>query len=298
MDISDLNTFIDVMQKGNFATVARNRQVDPSSISRTIANLEKHLGIRLFQRSTRRLVPTEAGIVYYSHIKNIMETLEQAKNEAKDFGDQVTGVLRITVPTSFGLTHFSTLIPEFLKIHPQLSIDVLMSNSIIDLLEERVDIALRLGRQDDSSFITQKLFSINYVICAAEKYLASYGKPELPEELINHNCLIFPIPGYSSIWKFRNTQGQVEEIKIKGRCSITNSLAIKQCVEGNLGIALLPRWVIDGELAGNSLIDLFPGYDVTATDFDSAGWLVYPSREYLPLKVRAFIDYMKIIHSE
>ncbi len=293
MEISDLEIFIDVMQKGSFAAVARDRKIDPSSISRTIASLEKHLGIRLFQRSTRCLTPTEAGIVYYSRIENIVVTLEQAKNEITDLGDQITGVLRITVPTSFGVTHFTALLPKFLKMHPQLSIEILMSNATIDLLEERVDIALRLGRLEDSSLIAQKLFSISYVVCTTEKYLSSYGRPRLPEELMNHNCLIFPIQGYSPKWKFRNAQGQVEEIQIRGQCSITNSLAIKQCVKSDLGVALLPHWTIDRELADNSLIDLFPNYDVTATDFDISGWLIYPSREYLPLKVRAFIDYMK-----
>jgi len=284
------------MQKGSFAAVARDRDADPSSISRTISNLENSLGIKLFQRNTRRLAPTEAGIVYYSRIKNTLETLEQAKNEITDIDNQAAGVLRVTVPTSFGVTHFATVLPEFLKMHPQLSIEVLMTNSTIDLLEERVDVALRLGCLEDSSLIAQKLFNISYVVCTTEKYLSSYGRPQLPEELVNHNCLIFPIPGYSRKWKFRDTQGQVEEIEITGQCSITNSLAIKQCVESDLGIALLPRWTIDRELADNSLINLFPNYDVTATDFDTAGWLIYPSKEYLSLKVRVFIDYMKNIY--
>jgi len=293
MDILDLQTFIDVMKKGSFAAVARDRNADPSSISRTIANLEKKLKLKLFQRSTRRLVPTEAGLIYFNRIKDIVEQLEQANNEATDSGDQVTGVLRMTVPTSFGLTHFSTLLPGFLTLYPQLSIEVLMTNTIIDLLEERVDVALRLSHLDNSSLIAQKLFNVNYVICATEKYLSVFSKPTSPEELINHNCLIFPIQGYAPSWKFRNSQAQIEEISIKGRCSITNSLAIKQLVKADLGVALLPCWAIESELADNTLIDLFPSYDVTATDFDISGWLIYPSREYLPHKVSTFVEYMK-----
>jgi len=292
MDIDDLKTFIDVIQKGSFAAVARDRNIDPSSVSRAIANLEKELGLRLFQRSTRRLVPTEAGLVYYRRIDNIVEELEYAKNEITDLGGEVTGILRITVPTSFGLMHFSSFLPEFLNMHPYLSVEVLMTNSIIDLLEERVDVALRLAHLDDSSLIAQKLFDIDYVICATEKYLSLYRKPVLPEDLLNHNCLIFPIQGYSPKWKFKSAQGQIEEIEVKGKCSITNSLAIKQCVKADLGIALLPRWTIERELGDNSLIALFPNYNVTSTDFNIAGWLIYPSKKYLPHKVRVFIDYI------
>jgi len=168
-----------------------------------------------------------------------------------------------------------------------------MTNTITDLLEERVDVALRLGRLDDSSLIAQKLFNINYVICATKKYLSAFSRPTSPEELMNHNCLIFPIQGYASRWKFRNMQAQIKEIAVKGRCSITNSLAIKQLVKADLGVALLPGWTIESELADNTLIDLFPSYDVTATDFDISGWLIYPSRKYLPHKVRTFVEYMK-----
>jgi len=293
MDTLDLKIFLDVIQKGSFSAVAKDRNVDPSSISRAIARLEKELGLRLFQRSTRHLAPTESGLVYFNRIENIVEKLEQAKNEATDLGDEVTGILRITVPTSFGLTHFSSLLPKFLNMNPQLSIEVIMNNSIIDLLEERIDVAIRLAHLDDSSLIAQKIFDIHYVVCATEKYLSSNSKPTLPEQLMDHNCLIFPIQGYSPTWKFRNTQGQVEEIEVKGRCSITNSLAIKQCVKASQGIALLPRWVIEKELGENSLIDIFSNYTVTATDFDIAGWLIYPSREYLPHKVRVFIEYIK-----
>lgn len=293
MNTKSLKIFNSVMQKGSFAAVARDLDADPSAISRTIANLEKELGIRLLHRSTRRLVPTEAGLVYFNRIESILEQLEQAENIAADTGEQVTGTLRITAPTSFGLTHLSSVIPEFLNTYPHLSVEILMTNSIVDLLQERVDVALRLSSLSDSSLIAQKLFDIDYVICATEEYLSLHGKPASPNALKNHNCLVFPVPGYASRWKFKNSQGVIDDIEIKGRCSITNSLAIKQCVVANLGIALLPQWSIKQELDDNSLKDLFPDYKVTATDFDIAGWLLYPSRKYLPIKTRQFIEFMK-----
>ena len=292
MDLSVLQTFIEVMRQGSFAVVARERNIDPSSVSRAISGLEKELGVRLFQRTTRQLAPTEAGIIYFNRIEPLMEEMQQAVELVTE-SDLPKGTLRVTASVSFGIKCIVPLLAEFETMYQDLSIDLSLTDYRLDLVTERVDLAIRLGKLKDSTLIAQKLMSTKYAVCASPDYLKQHGQLQHPEDITQHNCLLFPFAGFRSHWIFRNRQKETIKIPVKGRTVISNAIALQQCAIAGMGLALLPHWLIDKELESGALIEVLPSYDVTATDFQTSAWLVYPSKSYVPLKVKVFIDFLK-----
>lgn len=290
MEISTLHLFIEVMRRRNFTDIARTRGVAPSSISRTITGLEKELGIRLFQRTTRKLEPTEAGLAYFARISTVLDDLESARQIATDLSEEPRGTLRVTASTVFGGMHIVPLLPELADKYPALSIELNLTDAYLDLVDERIDVAIRLGTLRDSSYIAKRLANMKFYVCASPEYIKKQGRPEIPEQVVEHNCLLFPLPGFTLSWLFKNKDQVTVDISIGGKCLITNSQAIKQCTLYGMGISLLPDWLVEEEISDGSLLDLYPDYEVTATDFESSVWVVYPSKEYLALKSRVFID--------
>lgn len=292
MDLETLSVFLEVMRRGSFAAVARERGVAPSSISRSISALEDELGLRLFQRTTRRLSPTEAGLVYLERIEPLVEGLEQAHHQAADVGEQPRGTLRITAPTSFAQRALVPLLPELLQRHPQLGVELQLTDAIVDLVAERIDVAVRLGRPADSELVARRLTSFDFVVCGAPRYLECHGRPRRPQDLERHECVVLDLGVPRSRWRLRKRERTVE-VNVRSRCVLSNSLAVQHCVVAGQGLALLPRWLVADELAQGTLVELLPSYEATATDFQPGVWLLYPSRRYLPLKVRAFATFME-----
>lgn len=293
MDLAALQTFIAVMRQGSFATVARDRNIDPSTISRTIANLEKELGIRLFQRSTRKLSPTEAGQAYFHRIESLVEELSQANSAVSDRSTQPSGTLRVTASVSFGLKCIVPLLPDFEAQYPDLNIDLLLTDARVDLLAERIDLAIRLGPMPDSTLIAQPLMRTRYAICASPNYLQRHDTPVVPAEISQHNCLRFPLGGYRDRWRFRDESGQVEEVAVSGKTVISSAIGLRDCAIAGMGLALLAHWLIHDELHNGELVQLLPEYQVTATHFETFAWLVYPSKQYIPRKVEAFMAQLR-----
>lgn len=295
MDLSGLRAFVEVMRRGSFAAVARDRGVAASSISRAIAALEDELGIRLFHRSTRRLAPTEAGALYFARVEPLLEELEHARLIVGDIGEQPRGTLRMTAPVSFAQVNLVPLLPELAATYPALDLELLLSDRHSDLVAERIDLAIRLGRLADSNLVARQLCPMVSLVCASPDYLAQHGHPETPAALADHDCLVFPMAGWNSRWLFRprgRNGVDVLEVPVRGRHTISNALALARCAMAGMGLCLLPRWIIGRQLHDGSLIDVFPDHEVSATDFDTAAWLLYPSRAYLPLKVRAVVDFL------
>ncbi|BDA74179.1 transcriptional regulator, LysR family [Calothrix sp. PCC 7716] len=281
------------MRQGSFAAVARERNIDPSSVSRTIAALESEIGVRLFQRTTRQLAPTEAGITYFQRVEPLVEEMQQAIIAAKDISGQPKGTLRVTASVSFGLKCIVPLLPKFEAMYPELTVELLLTDAVVDLFAERIDVAVRLGQLADSTFIAQQLMRTRYWVCASPDYLQQWGQPQTPSDVEQHNCLLFPLAGFRTRWTFKDKDGDLKEISVRGRTIISNALALQQCARAGMGLALLPHWLIDEDVDTNKLVNLFPHYQVTATDFNTAAWLVYPSRAYIPLKVRVFAEELK-----
>jgi len=293
MDMENLAIFVEVMRKGSFSTVARDRELVPSTVSRAIASLEEELGTRLLQRTTRRIKPTEAGQLYFQRIEPIIDELQRANNFTADLGKNPTGELRLTASMTFGNLNVVPLLPEFMATYPLLDVHLDLSDSVIDLVDASVDVAIRLGKLAETGLVATRLANMDFVIVASPEYLQQHGTPQQPEDIQSHQCLIFPMQGVSSDWLFRDANGTVTAVKPRGRLQLTNAMAHKQCALDHMGITILSKWSAWEELRSGKLIQLFSDYDTAMADFDNAVWLVYPSRKYLPLKVRVFIDFMK-----
>ncbi len=184
------------------------------------------------------------------------------------------------------------LLPALAEAYPQLSLELIIAEGYLDLIEQRIDIAIRLGTLSDSSVVARRLAQMDFYLCASPVYLERRGKPLAPDQICDHECLLFPRAGYDLDWLFRDATGAIDKISIAGRYLITHSESILQCALDGMGLALLPDWLVSDAVKSGTLVRLFPEYDITATDFDSAIWLLYPSRSYLPLKSRLFIDFL------
>jgi DNA-binding transcriptional LysR family regulator len=298
MDVVALQTFVEVMRRGSFAAVARDHNLDPSSVSRVIAGLEAELGLRLFQRSTRRLSPTEAALVYFDQVEPLIEELERARLKAVDISEQPKGLLRIASPVSFAMLNIVPLLPELAQQYPELSFDLILTDTPLDLLEERIDVAVRLGPLVESGLEAQLLTPKVSSVCASPTYLKRHGRPKHPDDLTQHECLLLTYPGFTNQWLFRDKKDKETKdisVQVRGRLQTSNAVALKACAIADMGIILQACWIVGRELREGSLIDLFPEYEVTAATFDTPpmAWLVYSSRAYLPLKVKVFAEFLQ-----
>lgn len=295
MDTELLQVFVDVMRRGSFAAVARGRRVNPATISRSIQTLEQHLKLRLFQRSTRRLQPTEAGRLYFERIEPILDELKRAELSAADVSRNPSGVLRITCPVSFAQLNITPLLPKFAALYPELSFEFLLTDSTLDLIAENIDAAIRIGVLPDSSLIAHLLCPMVARVCATPEYIRRHGHPAKPLELSRHDTLVHALAGFApSSWKFIDERGHKEDVPLQPKLRTSNAMALKQCALSHMGITLQATWMIGQELADGTLIDLFPQHRVTATTAgEAAAWVLMPSRHYTPQKTKLFVDFLK-----
>ncbi len=297
MDIETLRIFVRVARRGSFAVVARDYGTDPSSISRAIAALEDELQMRLLQRSTRRMTLTEAGARYLARVEPLLEELDRARDDALSTSAQPIGTIRLTASVAFGQKCIAPVLPKLREAFPDLGIDLVLTDVNLDLVSEGIDLAIRLGPSPDSALIGVKLTDTKYGVCASPTYLANSRNEgrrlQTPADLTAHRCLLLNLPDYRSRWLFRHSSGVINEVAVDGDVLISNPLVLLACAINGMGPALLADWMVRDELAEGALVELFPEYSVTATDFDTAAWLLYPSRTYLPRKVRVVIDFLR-----
>ena len=293
MQITALTTFADVMKLGSFANAARYRDIDPSSVSRTISGLEEELGFRLFQRNRRKLAPTEAGQSYYEHIRNLIEDLDYAQKTALDLTTEPQGQLRITACTSLGQRVIAPLLSKFMDRYPALSLELILTDSQVDLVADQIDLGIRFGPKPEGEISATKLAPRKFQICASPSYLQRAGGLMHPKDLSDRDCVLFPLPGYRTHWLFRDADGQAFEVPVNGRLLVSHGLTMTQCALAGLGPTLLPDWLCKPELEAGDLVDLFPEFECAANQFDTAAWMVHPSRRYVPNKVEAFMQFLR-----
>lgn len=292
MDMSALRLFIDVAERGSFSAVARDRGLDPSSVSRGVAALERELGLRLFQRTSRNLALTGTGEAYLARVAPLIDELERAGEEAAFDHSDPAGHLRLTASVAFGHTCVVPLLSAFRKAFPRLELELILSDTNLDLVADRIDLAIRLAPSYRADVIGVKLMPTRYRVVASSVYLVREGTPKHPKDLGEHDCLRFTLPDYRSRWLFKRDDSVIE-VPVRGRLLVSNALALRSAVLDGIGPALLGDWLINDDLAAGKLTDLFPDFEVAATSFDTAAWLLYPSRDYLPRRVRVAIDWFR-----
>lgn len=294
MDLFRLKVFLHVMRLGSYAEAARSLRLDPSAVSRAITALEDDLAVKLFHRTTRKLSATEDAQILLRSVEPAIEELERAHTALHERKATPNGTIRITSPVSFALLVITPLLAKFHKLYPDVKVDFIVSDSVLDLIEDRIDVAIRLGHLVDSSFVAIKLTDLEYVACASPKYLKDTPSIRQPSDLLKHNCHQFVLPNLNSGWKFRSRKTQIEETaNVSGYLRISSALALKVAALDGSGISLLPRILITEDLEKGRLVDVLPKYEGALNEFGSKSWLVYPSKEYLPNKTKAFIDFLR-----
>jgi DNA-binding transcriptional LysR family regulator len=293
MNLDDLKEFLEVARRGSFAAVAKDRDIVPSSVSRSVAELEAELGVRLFQRTTRTMALTEAGHLYLNYVEPLIEELARARDAAASAVARPRGTLRITASATFGQMRIVPLLREFRSLYPELKIEGLFTDQNLDLVADRIDLAVRLAASIKGDLIASKLMDIGYRVVASPHYLKSCSPLTVPSDITKHRCILFDIKPFRTRWIFRDAKGHLEEVPVDGDLVLAPAGSLLSAAVDGLGPALLACWLVDPEIAIGRLVNVFPDYAVTATTFDTAAWLVYPSRTYLPNKVRVMIDFLR-----
>ena len=298
MDLSSLKTALLVRDLGSFAAVARLLELDASSVSRVIAQLEQDVGFRLFQRSTRSLAPTGEGELYLNRIAPLVEELEAAGDEARTTAVSPRGTLRMTASISFVQECLMPVLPEFRDRYPEIDLEILASDANLDLRTDGIDLAVRFGSMPQGDWIVSRLMTTSYRVVASPAYLDKAGPVSHPNDLSERECIRFAIPGFKTYWQFRE-KGSEEpfSVPVGGATVISNALSIRSAARLGMGIALLPIMLVQRDILKGTLVDLFPDHACAAASFETAAWLLYPSRSYLPQKVRVMIDFLKAKYS-
>ncbi|MDC7694187.1 LysR family transcriptional regulator [Asticcacaulis sp. DXS10W] len=293
MDTQALDLFVAVAHAGGFAAVAKERLLDPSTVSRVIAGLEAELNVRLFQRTTRSLSLTEAGALYLARIEPLLDEMRRAAAEASNVNAEPRGVLRLTASVAFGVQQIAPLVGEFCALYPGLKLDCVFTDANLDLVQERMDLAIRLAPAIEGDLVATRLFSTRYHVVASPDYIARAAPIAEPRDLLTHRCLLLGLRAFRSTWKFRDAHDALEEVSVDGDVVISTPLALRAAVLSGGGPALLSGFLIADDLRAGRLVDLFPDHRPTPTTFDTGAWAIYPSRAYLPNKVRVMIDFLR-----
>lgn len=282
-----MSVFVKVADCGSLTAAAVALDISNPSVTRHLADLEGHLGARLFNRSTRRLSLTETGAAFLERSKQLLYDLEEATSAANSSTASPGGILRINAPISFAVSHLARVLPHYSERYPKISLDVSLSDRVVNLVEEGYDLAIRIGRIQDSSLVARKIAPVRLLLCAAPAYLERHGTPLVPGELQPHHCLSYSYAATPDEWQFEHA-GKQHVVRIKGPMHANNGDLLREAALAGMGIILQPSFIVGDDIRSHKLISLLPGYTAAMTHI----YAVYPSRQHLSAKVRTFVDYL------
>lgn len=282
-DLNEMAIFAKVVEAGSFTRAADKMGLPKSTVSRKISQLEDRLGVRLLNRTTRVLKPTETGKAYYSHCSKMIEEADEADRVITKMQAEPTGLLRVSAPLSFGVVFLQEAIDEFLYRHPQVNIEIVLDNRNLDLVDDEIDVAFRVGPLVDSSLVARGLGPARLVLCASPEYIKKHGVPERPSDLYKHKIIKHPVPA----WEMEGPKG-IEYVDAPARLVINDMLLIKNMALRGVGIGSVPLSMAQEEVMAGALVPVLTDYPLTQKEF----FLVYPSRRQSPSKVVAFIDFI------
>lgn len=293
---AELTTFCAVAACGGFSAAARQLGVVTSSVTRVVDALEERLGAVLLNRSTRSVTLTEAGRVYYEDAQRILAQLDAADDAASAGALGAAGVLRVAAPVTFAALHIAPILPALRARHPRLALDLRLSDSAVSLVDESIDVAIRIGSLDpEATLVARRLAGHGRVLCASPTYLQRHGMPHAPAELGWHDCLQFSYAEHRRGWRLCRKDGseasmQVEEVAIKGVVQADNAEVLRQAAVGGLGIALLARWLVHEDLRAGRLVQVLEDYEVNPGPMDVALYALYQANRRGSESIRSFID--------
>lgn len=287
-DIEDINIFVRVADLGNLSAAGRELRLSAAVVSNRIARLEKRLGVRLLNRTTRRVGMTREGEIYYSYCIRILDQVEQAESAIAAQRDVPRGPLLVTAPNAYGRQRIAPLIPDFAAEYPDIQVRLHLTDRIVDLLEEKIDLAIRIADLKDSTAIVRKLSSDERLICAAPDYLAAHGTPQSADDLLDHNCLLLRFPGSQQFQWTLNTADGPKTISVSGNMDSDDSQVLTNwCLAGH-GLSLKSRFEVADYLESGELVAVLPDAPPHSPDVSA----LYPHGHFLPPRVRALIDFL------
>jgi DNA-binding transcriptional LysR family regulator len=286
--LTSMTVFARVAKTGSFAAGANELGMSRAMATKHIMQLESTLGTRLFNRTTRSLSLTEVGALYLERCNQVLLDVDEMESAVTHLQTEPRGVLKISAPPVIGATHITRAVAEFLKIHKDLSVDMILQSNIGDMIDEGIDIAIHLGELEDTSLVARKLASSSMVVCGSPSYLACHGVPKTPEDLLQHSCLINWANSPRHKWQFQHN-GNVININVSGRMQTNVADAIRVAAIDGLGLVMLASYVVSGDIAKGKLEVVLEDYSLPPL----AIYAVYPHRKYLSAKVRRFLEFLQ-----
>jgi len=285
--LRSMEVFARVVSSGSFVAASEELGISRPMASKHVQELEADLGVRLLNRTTRRLSLTEAGSAFHLRCQSILADVEEAVSEAGNLQIEPSGLLRINAPLTFGRAHLARAIARFQSSHPQISVDLTLNDRVVDIVDEGYDLAIRIGNLADSSLIARKLAPCRLVLCASPSYLESHGTLAHPEDLKDHNCLIYAQSSLAKQWTFKGPGGAIS-VDVEGNLRTNFGEALVEAAAAGSGVVLEPSFTLAPYLASGKLMPILPEFVPEPLGI----YAVYPTSRMLPQKVRAFIDHL------
>jgi DNA-binding transcriptional LysR family regulator len=288
--LAAMEAFVLVVDTGSFSVAARRLHVGQPAVSKLVAQLEERLGVKLLVRTTRGLTATEAGLNYYERARRSIEEADEAELVARGAGSSLTGTLRVSAAVTFARTHLMPRLPEFLARHPGLEIDFVLDDRNIDLVQEGIDVGLRMGRLVDSSLIARRIASVRHVVVGTPDYFARAGEPTAPEELSTHQAVIYAQKGGGAVWIFRRDGVEIS-ITLEGRLRVSAAEGVRAAVFAGAGIAIASEWMFAPEIVDGTVKAVLQNWELPRIDL----WAVFPAGRTATTKARTFVSFVQEI---
>lgn len=288
IEADQTEAFLSVLETGSFSAAGRRLGRDGSVISRRVAALEARLGIRLLERSTRRVAATEAGARFRERMRAALEMVRHAEDEARTQSSSPTGLLRLSLPVAFGRLWIAPRLPVFLARYPGVSIDAHYADRYVDLIAEGFDVGVRIGELQDSRLIVRRITTTRRLICAAPAYLAAHPAPREPDDLTRHECVCFTRLSTHPVWHLHRN-GKHRAIKVSGRLEMDDAQAVVQAALAGQGLVMAADWLVQRELAEGRLVEVLPDWEVRG---ETGVNVVRASVKHEPAKTRAFVEWI------
>ena len=289
-EFTRIRTFIKVVEAGSFSAAARDVS-SISSVARQVKSLEDELGVRLLHRSTRSLSLTDAGRRFYDRVTAISHDLNTALSEAKSLQEDVKGVLRVSLRVTAGMLVVIPALPRLLAQYPELELDITLSDERRDLIANNIDVAVWLGDLPDAEIVARRLSPSRRIVCGSTAYFKRHGIPQTPQDLRDHNCLLFAAPSYRNRWSFAR-DGKQDDIEVHGSIRSDNGLVLLASGVAELGVIIVQEWMVRNLLAEGRMTRVLSEYTVNPRPGDAELHAVYPSSRGLSRKVRVFVDFL------
>jgi DNA-binding transcriptional LysR family regulator len=285
--LASMETFVRVVETGSFSGAARQLRVGQPAISKSVAQLEEYLGVKLLTRSTRGLTPTEAGLGYLERARRALEEAAEAELAARGAGAGLKGRLRVCAAVTFARIHLIPLLPKFLAQNPELDLEVVLDDRQIDLVQEGIDVALRMGKLTDSALTARRIARCKRLVLGTRGYFDRAGTPSTPSELSKHQAVVY-LQGEGSVWSFRRESSELA-VTVQGRLRVTAAEGVRAAVLADVGLTIASEWMFSPELRSRAVHAVLSEWSLPALDL----WAVLPTGRAATAKARAFVDFFE-----